>query len=297
MKLLIIDGMNVVLHQYYGLQRQNLRTSTGEPTWGLYGFITVLSRYVRNLSPDFVVVTFDNGGSDFRKALFPGYKSGRKKDANDNLRSQFELVHRFLSLAGIPQVSVQGVEADDLIAGLCLDFQEKFSSPKVAIVSADHDMLQLVNESVVCIKPSSGKNPEVVFDLKSVEELFSLPPHRLPELWAITGDPSDAIPGVPGLGPKKALKALQQFESFQEMVQSPEYEQYSSLLTLNYTLIKLSADLATESLTALEEPFGFEVQSCQGLMGPPSGELVRFMKLYELKTQLSKMEEGTLWRK
>ena len=53
------------------------------------------------------------------------------------------------------------------------------------------------------------KNKKIGID--QVIEKFGLPPEKVIQIQALTGDKVDNIPGAPGIGPKTALQLIQEF--------------------------------------------------------------------------------------
>ena len=111
-------------------------------------------------------------------------------------------------LLNIPQIEIEGYEADDIIATYTkLATKKKMQS---LIVSSDKDLMQLVNENVTMLDPM--KNKKIGID--QVIEKFGLPPEKVIQIQALTGDKVDNIPGAPGIGPKTALDLLKNLEMF-----------------------------------------------------------------------------------
>ena len=100
---------------------------------------------------------------------------------------------------------MKGLEADDLIASV-VD-RAVAAGLRVVIVSADKDLMQLVRD---------GDDPLLLWDSMrdrvygpaEVHAKFGVPPSKLRDLLALTGDTSDNIPGVPSVGPKTASDLL-----------------------------------------------------------------------------------------
>ena len=75
---------------------------------------------------------------------------------------------------------------------------------KVVVVSGDKDLLQLVTDDVLVLNPGREGAGSVMFDRKTVEEKFGVPPERVVDVLALVGDAVDNVPGVPGIGEKGA---------------------------------------------------------------------------------------------
>lgn len=140
-----------------------------------------------------------------RKELDPSYKANRPA-TDERLVHQLRLAKEQLRADGFPVWSVEGYEADDVIASAVetavkAHVQKELSLESATIVSADKDLLQLV-DGVVSVLTPSGKT----YGPNETAEKF-VPPHQMRDYLILVGDSSDNIKGVPGIGDKKA-KAL-----------------------------------------------------------------------------------------
>jgi DNA polymerase-1 len=200
-KVLVIDGTNSLYRAFFAIP--GLRAPDGSPTNAAYGFVNMLAKVLRDEAPDAAVVVFDARGKTFRHALYPEYKAGRDAQPED-LSAQFPLVHELVEAYGIPILEVPEVEADDVIATLVARAPEE---ARVAIVSTDKDLMQLVSERVTLLDGLKDRRTTPA----EVVERFGLPPDRILDLRALVGDPSDNIPGVKGIGAKGAAKLLEEW--------------------------------------------------------------------------------------
>ena len=242
--LLIFDGHNVALRAYHALSKQTelLKNKEGDGTWGIYGFFTTLIHFVNRYNPNKVAITFDWGQSEKRLKIFAEYKANRKFSNNEDVdkrqesRKQIEVLIRLLEIFKIPVLREPNVEADDIIAKLI-----NSHNGKIIVVSGDHDLRQLISDTTIVIKPSIGIKPEDIFDYNKIIEIYGIESHRLPEIWALTGDVSDNIPGVPGIGEKKALELIKKYGSLNQLLSSYEkkIEGYRSTIEKSYQLIYL----------------------------------------------------------
>jgi DNA polymerase-1 len=198
--------------------RQGLSAPDGSGTWGIYGAFNVVANLVRRHQPTHVLIAFDKGRSAKRLAIDPEYKANRdrKRDPNKPMdqafsvefRPQLEIFKLLLHRSGVPFLSVQNVEADDIIATTALRNAATFE--KVIIVSADHDLHQLIRPNIIVVKPSISYKDidEEISDIESIVAEWGVEPWRLPEIWALMGDKGDNVKGIPGIGPKKATKLI-----------------------------------------------------------------------------------------
>lgn len=211
-RVLLIDGLNLFLRNFAVM---GIINESGVHVGGLGGFLRSLGSLINQIKPTSVYIVFDGiGSSTNRKNLLPEYKSNRNItritnwDAFDNLEEENDskidqiarLIH-YLKCLPVNIVSLDKVEADDIIAFLSGYLSETHDS-KVYIVSADKDFIQLVNEHIIVYRPieKAFYTPEVVKDK------FKLPAENFIIYKTLLGDASDVITGIKGLGEKKLIK-------------------------------------------------------------------------------------------
>lgn len=253
--LLLLDGHNVFIRSFSGLMKHGLSAPDGSGTWGAYGAFNVVTSMIRKYNPTHVMIAFDKGRSSKRLAIDPEYKANRKKredkpkgpmdDAFSNeFKPQMATFMHLCLKSGIPYMSLENVEADDIIATAALRFRSVFE--KVVIVSADHDLHQLIRTNVIVVKPSiSYRDIEAeVFDMESVNAEWGVDPWRLPEIWALMGDKGDNVKGIPGIGPKKATKLIKDHGDLDTVLalEDPKIADYVDVVKKAKLLIELDVD-------------------------------------------------------
>jgi DNA polymerase-1 len=164
----------------------------------------------------------------------------------DELVKQIPFVRDAVKQMGVVYFEQKGFEADDIIATLTKKALDE--NIQVVIVSADKDILQLVNDSVnVLVEPKN-----VLFDEKSVEEKYGFLPNRIRDFLALTGDSSDNIPGVAGVGKVTALNLIKKYGGVDDILKNidildKKYKkkivENKDILKLSYELVKLRDDL------------------------------------------------------
>ncbi len=222
----IVDGTGLVHRSFFAVR--GLATRAGQPTGAVYGFINTIRALSAIERPTHLLVTFDVSGSTAREQAFPEYKAHRPK-MDDDLASQLPLIDRACEALRLPVVSAHGYEADDVIATLARQAQERDFD--VVIITSDKDMLQLVSDRVSVLSPGRDGKPEKRYHREGVIEKMGVPPERVIDLLALVGDAVDNVPGVPGIGDKGARDLLLQFGSLDELlarsgeVKRPAYRQ------------------------------------------------------------------------
>jgi DNA polymerase-1 len=212
-RLHILDGHGYIFRAHYGLATGGkdrapvrLTTSKGTPTGALYVYASMLIRLHLDVRPERIAVVFDTGKPSFRSELDPGYKANRN-EAPDDLKVQMPRFRPLTEAFSWPCLSVDGVEADDVIATLVA--RARALGWDVVIYSGDKDLTQLVDDHVVMIDPMR----QITYDAAAVEKKFGVPPALVGQFLAMVGDTSDNIPGVSGVGPVTAAKLLGQYGS------------------------------------------------------------------------------------
>jgi DNA polymerase-1 len=167
--------------------------------------LTVISR----LKPDYIAATFDLPGKTFRHKAYKDYKATRVK-APDELYEQFERIREILSTMNIPVFQKEGYEADDLIATIAKKMK---AHPEIQtyIVTGDKDAYQLIDDSTYIFSPKKVKGENIIFTPEKLIEKTGLTPDQIVDFKALTGDPSDNIPGVAGIGIKTGVSLLKKY--------------------------------------------------------------------------------------
>jgi len=199
-KLCLFDASNYIHRAYHAVPP--LTTSKGEPVNAIYGFARMLSKVLKEERPDYLGICFDTRAPTFRDEMYAEYKGTRQK-TDDALISQLPLAGDLVEAWGLPCVSKDGFEADDVIATLAVRGAK--AGWDVLVFSGDKDTLQLVNERITV----RDEMKKVVFDPAMVVQRYGLTPGQLVDYFALTGDKVDNVIGVPGVGEKTATKLLQ----------------------------------------------------------------------------------------
>jgi DNA polymerase I len=213
--LFIVDAVNLLFRSYYAIGA--MQNSKGEQTNALFGFIRSLNKLIESVQAISLIAVFDGeNNKERRSALYPLYKSHRTK-MPEELFSQLKQAIHWCDLAGIPHLSIPGVEADDTM-GSITTWAEK-QGTTVYLCSSDKDLCQLINDRVFMIQIHKKNR---LLDKKGVEDLYGVSPSQMVDFLAIVGDPSDNIPGLQGFGPKTAAALLQKFKTLENILNNTE---------------------------------------------------------------------------
>ncbi len=239
MDLYLIDGNSYVYRAFYAIK--GLTNSKGLPTNAAFGFTNMLLKIIREKKPGGLAVCFDSPARTERHELFEDYKAQRPETPSE-LVVQFPYIRNIISAFHIKAFEVPGYEADDVIGTIARKAAREGN--KVFIVTADKDMLQLVDDSIKIYDPMK----ERTLDADYVRERFGVGPERVTEFMALTGDPVDNIPGIKGVGEKTAKELLSNFASIEDLLGHPERikrERLREMVLSSKDIVMLSKKLAT----------------------------------------------------
>ncbi len=207
--LVLVDGSSYLFRAYHALPP--LTTSAGDATGAIYGVISMLKRLLADYTPERMGVVFDAPGKTFRSEIYAEYKAHRPP-MPDDLAGQIAPLKEVIEALGLPLLTIEGVEADDVIATLA-DL-ECGHGGEVVVSTGDKDLAQLVDGGITLVNTMSGER----LDAERVQEKFGVPPERIIDYLALVGDTTDNIPGVPKCGPKTAAKWLGQYGSLDGVI-------------------------------------------------------------------------------
>ena len=200
---------------FFALPVDAFTTASGQHTNAVYGFSNMLMTLIKDEQPTHVAVAFDVSRKTFRTQKFPEYKATRSATP-DEFRSQIPLIHEALKAMNINEYSLEGFEADDLLATISKRaVDEGF---EVAICTGDRDSFQLVTEQITVLYPKKGVSEMARMTPAAVFEKYGLTPAQYPDFAALRGDPSDNLPSIPGVGEKTAAKWIIEYGSFSNLV-------------------------------------------------------------------------------
>ena len=229
--LLVVDGNSILNRAFYGVRP--LTNSKGLHTNAVYGFVTMLSHQIDNVSPDYCAIAFDMKAPTFRHKMYDGYKATRK-GMPEELAEQVDYAHRIAAALGFSVFQAEGYEADDIL-GTFAAHGDSSDEVHTVIMTGDRDSLQLISDRTSVLLATN--NDYVMYDRAAFYEKYGIDPSQFVDVKAIMGDSSDNIPGVSGIGEKGAFALISQFGSLDSV-----FENYRSSGTLKPGMIaKLDA--------------------------------------------------------
>ena len=249
-KLVLIDGHSILNRAFFGIP--DLTNSEGLHTNAIYGFLNILFKILDEEKPNYLMVAFDLSAPTFRHKMFDAYKGTRKPMA-DELRQQVPVMKEMLGAMGVPVITKEGYEADDILGTIAK--KSEAIGMEVSVVSGDRDLLQLATEHIKIRIPKTKKTGTEIEDYyaKDVLEKYQVTPIEFIDVKALMGDTSDNIPGVPGIGEKTATSLIVQYKSIEnayEHVDEIKPPRASTNLKEHYDLAQMSKTLATIEINA-----------------------------------------------
>jgi len=211
-RFMLIDGLNLFFRNFSAINAVN---PNGVHIGGLGGFFRSLGALMRQIQPTQVYIAFDGiGSSTNRKNLLPEYKSQRNisrvtnwevfenlEEEDESKVDQIVRIIQYLKTLPIKVITLNKVEADDVIAHLC-KILPQHSKDRAFIVSSDKDYLQLIDQQIIVYRPIQKE----FYTEDTVKEKFGVAPSNFLLYKTLMGDSSDKIAGIKGLGPKTLFK-------------------------------------------------------------------------------------------
>jgi DNA polymerase-1 len=238
-RLFLIDGSSQMYRAYHAIR--GLTGPDGRSTNAVYGFSTMLRKLIADEKPEFIGASFDVAGPTFRDELVADYKANRAPMPSD-LAEQIPLVHEACRALGVPVLTSDRFEADDVIGTLAM--AAVAAGFDVAIVTGDKDFFQLVDGHIAVYNP---RDEGTWFDADGVVQKLGVRPDQVVDVLALMGDSIDNISGVPGIGEKGARDLISKFGSLDALLQAAptlEQKRYREALLAHAESARTSRELA-----------------------------------------------------
>jgi len=243
--LYLIDGSSQMYRAYHAPVRTAegglLRNAQGAPTNAVYIFVNMLRKLLNEHKPEFIAASFDLPGRTFRDDLVDDYKANRAPMPSE-LAQQIPMVHAACEALGVPILTSERYEADDVIGTLAL--KAAAAGFEVAIVTMDKDFFQLVGGAIRVYNP---RDEGTWYDVEGVKEKFGVAPDHVVDVLALMGDTIDNIKGVPGVGEKGARELIVQYGSLESLLEHAaevKNKRYREGLLANMEAARQSRELA-----------------------------------------------------
>lgn len=203
-RVLILDGNNVAFRCFIVMYEASgtLSNAVGTPTTVIFGLLRVLYAFAEKDAVDECVICWD-GGSKYRKKIFPYYKHNREKPKwAEQYYEELNTARKYFEKLAIKQMQIRGIEADDLIGYLSRYYRSK--GDRVTVFSDDKDYFQLGKLGIKIYRPTKA---ELIDDVE-MEKRLGYPCDLLPKVVALTGEAKDNIPGIGGLDEDHIAKRI-----------------------------------------------------------------------------------------
>lgn len=289
--LFLVDGSGFIFRAFHAIPPLN-RKSDGLPVNAVSGFCNMLWKLLKDarntdvgVTPTHFAVIFDYSSKTFRNELYDQYKANRTAPPED-LVPQFGLIREATRAFNLPCIETEGFEADDIIATYAR--QAEAVGADVTIISSDKDLMQLVTPNVHMYDAMKDKQ----IGIPDVIEKWGVPPEKMIDLQAMTGDSTDNVPGIPGIGPKTAAQLLEEYGDLDTLLsRAGEIKQQKRRenIIANAELARLS-----RQLVALRTDVPLDQALEQLVLEPQNGpKLIAFLKAMEFTTLTRRVAEAT----
>jgi DNA polymerase-1 len=289
-RLFLIDGPSLVYRAFFALP-ESIATSTGEPTNAIFGFASMLVKIVTEYGVCPTVVAWDAGTSG-RTELYPEYKAQRRSRP-DLLKQQWPAMEPLVEAFGYRNVTVEGCEADDVIASLSERALQADPPVPVMIVTGDRDVFQLIDDRglIKVMATARGITDTKIYDRQAVIDRYGIAPELIPDFYGLKGDTSDNIPGVPGIGDKIASELIQSFGSLEDVLS--HIEDISGPKRKQNLLEHAEDARVSKRLATVRRDLDVELDIVAEAGRDPDRTRVReVFRRYELRDPLRRLEEA-----
>jgi DNA polymerase-1 len=287
-ELFLIDGNSLAYRAFFALP-ESIATSTGVPTNAIFGFASMLVKILTDYGPKATVVVWDAGSSG-RKEVYPEYKAQRSSRP-DLLKEQWPHLAPLVEAFGYRNLSVEGYEADDVIASIAERAKTADPAVDVMVVTGDRDAYQLVDDRVRIMTTSRGITDTRVYDRQGVIDRYGIPPELVPDFIGLKGDTSDNIPGVPGIGDKTAADLLQRFGSLENVLDS--VDEISGAKRKQNLIEHADAARVSKHLATAKREIPLDLDVAEFVSAPADRSRLReVFREFELRDPLRRLEEA-----
>lgn len=256
--VLIVDALNLAFRW------KPYKAKKGEKQAKVTPFADDFVKTVKSLAKSYncakIIVAADQGGSLYRREIFPDYKGNRKDLYKDDSAEEKEITRQFFDeyervVAACDQnftlLRYQGVEADD-IAAYIVSKRRDFGIEQIWLISSDRDWDLLIADDVSRFSTVTRKEQTVETwdNVVPIEDYLTYK--------CLVGDKGDNVPGVDGVGPKRAASIIAEHGSVFDIVDAcPLPGKYKYIASLNAFKDQLLVNVELmDLLTFCEEAIG-----------------------------------------
>jgi 5'-3' exonuclease len=207
-RLLLVDGPNMVRRIHAAIPASEIPELVEQT---ISSTLQSLQRAVKQHQPTHILCAFECGGPTWRHIRFPDYKKDRPPMPRE-LVEIFERLEQEINAIGIKVVSIEQMEADDVIASTAT--RAAAEGAAVLILSTDSGQAQLLGDRICQFNHFSQEE----ITAGTINNRFGVKPAQLVDYFALVGDSSHSLPGVPGIGKKTAAKLLADYPDLESII-------------------------------------------------------------------------------
>ena len=244
--LLIVDSLNIAFRwKHQGV------------TDFKHDYVRTVESLAKSYNAGTIVIAAD-GGSSYRKEIFPEYKANRKvKYAEQTPQEEKEFAMFMAEFSNTltllkekyPVFQFKGVEADD-IAAYITQHLDDYGLDECWMVSSDRDWDLLISDRVSRFSTVTRK--EITLDNWDEHYDFDVPDYIT--FKCLCGDKGDNVPGIPGIGPKRAVQLMEQYGDVFDIYDACPIEgKYKFIQSLNENAEQLLMNVELMDLVTYSE--------------------------------------------
>lgn len=215
-RTLLVDSPYLFKRSLFGAKDQY--SSKFGHIGGVYGFLTMVRKLIKQHSINKVVLVWDGDNSGRARYLIDSnYKANReskdwynkieltdaqitREEQKDySILNQKTTIQAYAQELFFRQIEVDQIEADDLIAQYCMNHH---NDEDILVYTNDRDMAQLLDLNITIL----FGNIDTPITRGNFSMFFNYHHSNVLTLKILTGDTSDNIKGIKGLGEKTLLK-------------------------------------------------------------------------------------------
>jgi DNA polymerase-1 len=209
----VLDANSLIFQVFHAIPE--MTSPAGEPVNAVFGFTRDVLDLLQRKQPTYLFCAFDLPGPTFRHGLYNDYKVHRA-EMPDELRPQIPAIQRVMTALGVPILSLETFEADDILAAVAK--QTEALGGECLLVTTDKDCRQLITERVKLYNIRKDQ----LYDAAALAVDWGVRPDQVVDFQSLVGDPVDHVPGVPLIGPKIAKELLQKYDTLDNLLAHAE---------------------------------------------------------------------------
>ncbi|CAM4185738.1 flap endonuclease Xni [Pseudoalteromonas byunsanensis] len=213
-KLVLIDALNLI-RRIYAVDEQQSHRSEKQTMLSCKSRVSHATRKLLNLTQATHAIAVFDGQKSWRYHYYPKYKHSRKpmpQMLSDNL----DIIAEAFCDHGVTVYKPEQDEADDVIATLASKARD--AGVNSIIVSTDKGFMPLLCGKIEIYDYFKRH----LLCEQDIVERFSVNKHQLIDLWALSGDKTNDIPGVAGIGQKSAIQLINQYPEVSDALEDPD---------------------------------------------------------------------------